>query len=58
MRRWTQEEHQKQSQLIYEWKPWNKSKGAVTQKGKEISKMNLLENYIGHSQSINLYCKS
>lgn len=37
---WTQERRQKQSEAIKSWKPWEKSTGAKTPEGKEISKMN------------------
>mgnify|MGYP001244298902 CR=1 FL=1 len=37
---WTQERRQKQSEAIKRWKPWEKSTGAKTSKGKEKSKMN------------------
>ena len=39
MRRWTQEERLRQSQLIQKWKPW-KLGGVKTPEGRAISKMN------------------
>ena len=40
MRHWTTEERLKQSQLIQNWKPWDKSTGAKTIEGKAISSRN------------------
>ena len=40
MRHWTVEERSKQSQLIQNWQPWNKSTGARTPEGKAISSRN------------------
>ena len=40
MRHWTTEERLKQSQLIQNWQPWNKSTGARTPEGKKASSMN------------------
>ena len=37
---WTQERRLKQSEVIRNWKPWEKSTGAKTAEGKEKSKMN------------------
>ena len=37
---WTGERKQKQRELIQNWKPWEKSTGARTTKGKAKSKMN------------------
>jgi hypothetical protein len=37
---WTEERKQKQRELIQNWKPWEKSTGAKTPKGKAKSKMN------------------
>lgn len=39
MRRWTQEERLRQSQLIQKWKPW-KLGGVKSPEGKAISKIN------------------
>jgi len=47
---WNDEAKQKAREEIYKHKPWQKSTGAKTKEGKEISKMNALKsNYI-------LYC--
>ena len=40
MRHWTPEEREKQSQLIQNWQPWNKSTGARTPEGKAVSSRN------------------
>lgn len=40
MRHWTPEERAKQSALIQHWKPWEKSTGAKTIKGKAIASQN------------------
>lgn len=40
MRNWTQEERQRQRELIQRWKPWMKSTGAKTPEGKEKSSQN------------------
>ncbi len=40
MARWNKVARQKQSQLIRQWKPWQKSTGAKTEEGKTTSKMN------------------
>jgi hypothetical protein len=37
---WTDERRAKQSALIHTWKPWTRSTGAITQQGKDNSKMN------------------
>jgi hypothetical protein len=37
---WTEERKQKQRELIQNWKPWEKSTGAKTAKGKAKSSMN------------------
>lgn len=37
---WTDERRARQSVLIYRWKPWTKSTGAQTPKGKAISSRN------------------
>jgi hypothetical protein len=37
---WTLERQQRQSKLIRQWKPWEKSTGAKTKLGKEISSKN------------------
>jgi hypothetical protein len=37
---WTQERRLRQSEVIRNWKPWEKSTGAKTKEGKENSKMN------------------
>lgn len=43
MRKWTELEKLKQSQLIRQTKPWRFSTGPKTQVGKERSKMNALK---------------
>ena len=40
MTQWTAERRLLQSQAIHRWKPWEKSSGAKTVAGKEISKFN------------------
>jgi hypothetical protein len=40
MTQWTAERRLLQSQAIRRWKPWEKSSGAKTIAGKEISKLN------------------
>lgn len=35
MRKWTQEERLRQSELIQRWKPWEQSSGPKTAEGKE-----------------------
>jgi hypothetical protein len=37
---WTEERKAKQSAMIHKWRPWEKSTGAKTKEGKDISKMN------------------
>jgi hypothetical protein len=39
-RHWTTEERARQALLIQGWRPWEKSTGAKTQAGKEVSKVN------------------
>ena len=46
---WTPERKAKQSELIQNWQPWNKSTGARTPEGKAISSKNA---YKGGSQSL------
>ena len=52
MRHWTAEERLKQSQLIQNWQPWNKSTGARTAEGKAISSRN------AHKGGIRSICKN
>jgi hypothetical protein len=40
MRHWTPEDRQRQSELIREWQPWDKSTGARTPEGKARSASN------------------
>lgn len=40
MRNWSQEERQRQRELIQHWKPWTKSTGAKTAEGKRKSAQN------------------
>ncbi|HBW86401.1 MAG TPA: hypothetical protein DEF82_06570 [Crocinitomicaceae bacterium] len=40
MRVWTEEERQRQRELIQRWKPWTKSTGAKTPEGKRRSSQN------------------
>ena len=40
MRHWTKEERARQSELIQNWKPWDKSTGAKTIEGKVVSSRN------------------
>ena len=46
---WTPERKAKQSELIQNWQPWNKSTGARTPEGKAISSKNA---YKGGSLSL------
>jgi hypothetical protein len=39
-RHWTDEQRAAQSQAIHEWKPWEKSTGAITEQGKAIVSRN------------------
>jgi hypothetical protein len=43
MRNWTPEQRQRQRELIQRWKPWEKSTGAKTPKGKKRSSQNSLK---------------
>ena len=40
MRRWTQEEKDRQAVLIRSWKPWDRSTGPSTEQGKKQSAKN------------------
>lgn len=40
MRNWTEEQRQRQRELIQRWKPWMKSTGAKTPEGKRRSSQN------------------
>ena len=42
MRRWTQEERERQAELIRNWKPWSQSTGPQTEVGKMRSSKNAL----------------
>jgi hypothetical protein len=42
MRRWTQEERERQAELIRSWRPWEKSTGPQTEAGKMRSSQNAL----------------
>jgi len=44
-RQWTDEQKQRQAELIRSWKPWEKSTGAKTDKGKAKSSMNAHRGY-------------
>jgi len=39
-RQWTQAQREKQSKLIHAWKPWEKSTGPVTERGKALASKN------------------
>jgi hypothetical protein len=39
-RQWTSEQRARQSELIRQWKPWEKSTGAKTPEGKAIAARN------------------
>ena len=41
--RWTEEARAKQAEQIKSWKPWLKSTGPKTEKGKTTSSMNALK---------------
>ena len=40
MTQWTEERRKKQAEAIRRWKPWEKSTGPKTEKGKEASRLN------------------
>ena len=42
-RKWTESQKARQRDLIQNWKPWQNTKGATTEQGKAISKMNALK---------------
>jgi hypothetical protein len=42
MRKWTNEEREKQADLIRGWKPWERSTGPKTSQGKVASSKNAL----------------
>ncbi len=50
MRQWTPEERRRQAEAIRRWKPWEKSTGPKTEKGKESAKMNAFK-HGGYSRS-------
>jgi len=41
-RQWTQAQRERQAKLIHAWKPWEKSTGPVTERGKALSSKNAL----------------
>lgn len=43
MRRWTQEERDRQAENIRRWRPWAKSTGPQTEEGKMRSSQNALQ---------------
>jgi hypothetical protein len=43
MRRWTQEERERQASLIRSWKPWKRSTGPSTKAGKSSASRNALK---------------
>ena len=51
-RKWTLEQRKRQSQLIRQWKPWEKSTGPRTPEGKENSKMNAVKGSIELHQAL------
>lgn len=57
MRHWTQEERERQSELIRAWKPWERSTGPVTAAGKQrVSKNALVHG--GYSQTAKIMTDS
>ena len=54
-RKWTQEQRQKQGQVIRSWKPWEKSTGAKTSTGKAISSKNAIKT--GRSLELRRFAK-
>jgi hypothetical protein len=54
-RRWTLEQKLRQSEVIRRWKPWEKSTGAKTAKGKAIVSKNALK--YGESQELRILSK-
>jgi hypothetical protein len=55
MRNWTPEQRQRQRELIQRWKPWEKSTGAKTVRGKSKSSKNAVKN--GESVKIRQFIK-
>ncbi len=51
-RNWTEEQKQRQSQLIQKWKPWKSSTGAKTSEGKARSSQNALKHGFRSSEAI------
>lgn len=51
-RNWTEEQRQRQSQLIQKWKPWKSSTGAKTPEGKVRSSQNALKHGFRSSEAI------
>lgn len=43
MRRWTQEERQRQAVLIHGWKPWKRSTGPKSEDGKATASGNAMK---------------
>jgi hypothetical protein len=41
-RQWTQAQRERQAKLIHGWKPWEKSTGAVTERGKALASKNAI----------------
>ena len=49
---WTQERRQRQRELIQNWKPWEKSTGARTPKGKARSSRNAYKHGIAEVKAM------
>jgi hypothetical protein len=47
---WTPERRQRQSEMIKQWKPWEKSTGPRTEAGKQISAVNAVKYSNFHDQ--------
>jgi hypothetical protein len=55
MRHWTQQERERQAQLIRSWQPWKQSTGAKTAIGKQKSGQNALKHGGRSLASIELF---
>ena len=53
-RTWTDEQKARQAALIHSWKPWTKSTGATTPKGRAISSMNVLVGNANRAKALEL----